>query len=204
MLIQSRKAYDDEFKGLDPKFTSYEAIAGSIALEGERLPRTILEPACGDGAIIRPLRESGRLVVGCDVYPYEGRPEGTVIRCSLTLPLVKTLGSDGVRHIIEAAVTNPPFSKALVFARRLLPEFRYVALLVRSNFYVEAASRDSFFELHPPTRVWFASLRLPMMHRYQWTGPRKSSNTAHCWLVWERDAEREFPRRFNWRKTLGV
>jgi hypothetical protein len=204
MRIQSRNRYDDEFKGLDPNFTSREAIASLIVLEGQRLPHTILEPACGAGAIVWPLRESGRLVVGNDVYAYEGRPEDTVIRCSLTLPLIKTIRVDGVEHVIEGAVTNPPFRKALAFARRLLAEFRYVALLVRSNFYVEAASRDAFFELHPPTRVYFFSLRAPMMHRYQWAGPRKSSNTAHCWLVWQRDAEREFPRRVNWQKVLGV
>jgi hypothetical protein len=203
MLIQSRNVYDDGFAGLDPNFTSPEAIASLIVLEGQRLPHTILEPASGDGAIVRPLRESGRLVIGNDVYPYEGRPGDTVIRCSLTLPLIKTVRADGMEHVIAGAVTNPPFSRALDFARRLLPEFRYVALLVRSNFYVEAASRDAFFELYPPTRVYFFSLRAPMMHRYQWAGPRKSSNTAHCWLVWERDAEREFPRRFNWRKVLG-
>ena len=55
----------------------------------------------------------------------------------------------------------------------------------------------------PDDRVWFASLRLPMMHRYQWAGPKKPSNTAHCWLVWERGAAREYPERFNWKELLG-
>jgi hypothetical protein len=204
MRTQSRNTYDDEFKGLDPNFTSYEAIASLIQLEGARLPRTILEPACGDGAIVRPLRDSGRLVACCDIYPYEGRPADTVICNSLTTPLTRTIEVDGVSYVIEGAVTNPPYAKALAFARLLLAEFPYVALLVRSNFYVEAARRDTFFEAHPPTRVWFASLRLPMMHRYRWAGPKKSSNTAHCWLVWQRGAPREFPTRFNYRTVLGL
>jgi hypothetical protein len=77
-------------------------------------------------------------------------------------------------------------------------------LLVRSNFYVEAARRDAFFVKHPPTRVWFASLRLPMMHRYRWAGPKKPSNTAHCGLVWERGLPPTLPQRFNWKEQLGI
>jgi len=67
-------------------------------------------------------------------------------------------------------VTNPPYKKALSFAKKMIAEFPYVALFVRSNFYVEAAAGDAFFEAHPPTRVWFASLRLPLPHRYKWAG----------------------------------
>ena len=63
-------------------------------------------------------------------------------------------------------------------------------LLVRSNFYVEAAARDAFFEAHPPTRVWFASLRLPLPHRYKWAGRRVSDNTARCRADAGRGAER--------------
>jgi len=33
-----------------------------IALEGGRMPATLREPCCGDGAIVVPLRASGREV----------------------------------------------------------------------------------------------------------------------------------------------
>ena len=55
-----------------------------------------------------------------------------------------TLGANVVAAC-EGAVTNPPYAKALAFARKMIVEHRYVALLVRSNFYVEAAGRDDFF-----------------------------------------------------------
>jgi hypothetical protein len=74
---------------------------------------------------------------------------------------------------------------------------------VRSNFYVEAAARDAFFAAHPPTGVWFASLRLPLPHRYKWAGKRVSDNTARCWLVWERGMPPTLPQRFNWKELLG-
>jgi hypothetical protein len=198
MRIQSRNKYADEFKGLDPNFTSPEAIECLIRLEGDRLPRTILEPCSGDGAIVRVLRKHGRMVQALDIYPYEGRPEDTVIGDYFD----QTTFGANVVALCEGAVTNPPYAKALDFAKKLIAEHRYVALLLRTNFWAEAAGRDEFFEKYPPTRVWLASLRLPMMHRYKWAGPKKSSNTAHCWLIWDRGTPREFPQRFNWRTVL--
>ena len=141
------------------------------------------------------LRAHGREVLPIDIYAYEGRPADTVIADYLNALQLDTSGYEG-------AITNPPYRHALAFAEKLLREHRYVGLLLRSNFYVEAAERDAFFEAHPPTRVWFASLRLPMMHRYGWTGPRQASNTAHCWLVWDNGAPREFPQRFDYRRVL--
>ena len=66
---------------------------------------------------------------------------------------------------VEDAVTNPPYKKALACAKKLIVEYRCVALLgphkiLRRN---RAARCDAFFEANPPTRVWFPSLRLPML-----------------------------------------
>ena len=64
---------------------------------------------------------------------------------------------------VEDAVTNPPYKKALACAKKLIVEYRYVALLGSLNFYAETAQHDAFFEANPPTRAWFPSLRLPML-----------------------------------------
>jgi hypothetical protein len=95
-----------------------------VRLEGERLPRTILEPASGDGAIVRVLRAHGHEVLPIDIYPYEGRPEDTVIADYFN-------GCPVDSRLCEGAVTNPPYAKALAFAEKLIVEHRYVALLVR-------------------------------------------------------------------------
>jgi hypothetical protein len=81
-----------------------------------------------------------------------------------------------------------------------------VALLVRTNFIFEGDERMELLDVrHPPTRVWTAGLRLPMMHRAGWTGKRTSSNTPYSWAIWDKRANhREFPQRFNWRKITAL
>jgi hypothetical protein len=167
MLAQNRRRHTDEFEDLDPYFTGVEAVECLITLEGDRLPQTILETAVGDGAIAKALQAHGRDVRAIDIYPYEGRPADTMIGDYFDLAPIA--GIDG-------AITNPPYKKALAFIEKMIAEYRYVAVLVRTNFYTEAAERDDFFEKYPPTRMWFASRRLLMMHRYRWAGPKKSSN----------------------------
>jgi hypothetical protein len=194
MLIQNRNTYTDGIENLDPYFTCPEAVASLLRLEGERLPQRIWEPACGDGAIVRPLIAAGRDVIASDIHAYDGRPDDRMVFDYLATPPFP--------DSIEGIVTNPPYRQAQAFAEKALVEAPYVALLVRSNFYVEAAERDAFFAAWPPTRVWLSSRRLPAMHRYRWTGNRVASNTPYCWLVWERGMPPSLPQRFDWRKLL--
>jgi hypothetical protein len=192
MRIQSRNGgYEDGLDGLDPYFTCPEAIASLIALEGDRLPQRLWEPAAGDGAIVAPLRATGRFVVASDIHDYG--LDGCAVQDYLT-----AIPPPG----IEGIVANPPYRQALQFALKALSEVPYVALLVRSNFTVEGIKRMAFRTSHPPTRIWCSARRLPMMHRYGWTGPRAPSNTPYCWLVWEHGAPREYPQDFDWRQFV--
>lgn len=192
MRIQSRNGYDDGLDDLDPYFTCREAIESLIILEGDRLPRRLWEPAAGDGAIVRPLRETGRFVVASDIHDYG--LDGCAINDYLTA--ASPLGVQGI-------ITNPPYKKALQFAEKALREVPYVALLVRSNFDIEGVKRMAFRAQDPSTRIWRSARRLPMMHRYGWTGKRALSNTPYCWQVWERGAPREFPQDFDWQWLLS-
>lgn len=192
--IQSRRKYTDRLDDLDPYFTCAEAIDSLIALEGDRLPQRLWGPAAGDGAIVHRSRAAGRTVLASDVHDY-GLAECRIVDY-FAMPPPPPGWIDGI-------VTNPPFTAALAFAQKAIAEVPYVALLVRSNFAIEGARRDQFFEDHPPTRTWHSSYRLPMMHRHGWAGNRASSNTPYSWLVWDPDADREFPRRFDWRKVLS-
>jgi hypothetical protein len=191
MRIQNRNAYDDGLDDLDPYFTCPEAVASLIALEGNRLPQRLWEPAAGDGAIVRLLRAAGHSVIASDVHDYG--LEGCGIRDYLTAE--PPAGIEGI-------VTNPPYRLAQQFAEKALGEVPYVAFLVRSNFDVEGVKRMPFRASHPPTRIWRSARRLPMMHRYGWTGNRAPSNTPYSWLVWERGMPREFPQDFNWHELL--
>jgi hypothetical protein len=46
-----------------------------------------------------------------------------------------------------------------------------------------------FWLNHPPSRIWISSRRLPMMHRYGWTGKEADSNVAYSWYVWDASSD---------------
>jgi hypothetical protein len=187
--LRAQGTHSMEERGLDAYFTPPEATIALLHLERAYLPRVIWEPFAGDGAIVNLMRQHGYEVHASDIRGY-GLP-GCVIADYRDLE-----PPDGV----EAIVSNPPYGQALEFAERAITQVRYVAFLVRSNFLIEGSGRDAFRAEHHPTRTWHASLRLPMMHRYGWPGPRTSSNVPYSWAVWDRRANHvELPQTFNWR-----
>ena len=107
-------------------------------------------------------------------------------------------------HGVLGIVTNPPYRRAVEFARKALGEVPYLALLLRTNF-LESTTRLPFFRKHPPARVWVSSRRLPMMHRHGWVGPRAPSNTCFAWFVWDQSAEAKgVIGWFDWRALPAV
>jgi hypothetical protein len=96
MRIQSSHHLAD--RGLDPYFTPPEAIMSLLQLEAEYLPRVIWEPAAGDGAIARPLREAGHEVIATDLvdYGWDG--------CQSGIDYLTAEPSSGV----EGIITNRP------------------------------------------------------------------------------------------------
>ena len=186
--LRIQSSHTREERGLDPYFTCPEAVHALLCLEAEQLPRVIWEPAAGDGAIVRPLRDAGRTVIASDVADYG--LAGCMIADYLT--------ADPPPEI-EEIVTNPPFRQAADFVRKAITEVPYIALLLRTNF-LEGADRLALFEHHPPARIRVSSRRLPMMHRRGWDGPRASSNTAHAWFVWDARAEqKQVLSQFDWK-----
>jgi hypothetical protein len=105
MRIQSSHGFDQ--RGLDAYWTCPEAIEALIALEGDQLPRRIWEPAAGDGAIVKPLRASSRIVHASDIAEY-GLP-GCHTMDYLSAPTPPTGWADGI-------ITNPPYKLAQEFA----------------------------------------------------------------------------------------
>jgi len=187
LRLQSKHSSED--RGLDAYFTPPVAVHSLLCLERQYLPQSIWEPAAGAGAIVHVLRDAGYTVTASDIADY-GLEGGEKLDYLAAAP------PPG----IEAVVTNPPFAKAEAFARKALSEVSYVALLLRTNF-LESAEREPFFAEHPFARMWVPSLRLPMMHRWGWTGPRAPSNTAHAWFVWDRNTDQKNTvGHFNWKK----
>lgn len=135
---------------------------------------TAWEPACGEGHMVRPLKEYFGHVTASDVQAYPGA--GAYRLHDFLLP---------GRPIVEAdwIVTNPPFNLAEDFARRALEVTRRgVALLVRTNF-LEGQKRWRLFRDHPPAVVAQFAERVPMFRgRLDAAG---SSATSYAWFVWD-------------------
>jgi hypothetical protein len=151
-------------RGLDANWTPGPVTRALSHLE--HLPRRILDPACGKGAILDVLQAEGHKVIGGDIFDW-GWPNAYV-GDYLTRP---SSSAD------TAIITNPPYRLAMPFLEKALRDgSEYVAFLLRLNF-LESMRRKPFFEACPPSRVWVSSRRFEM-HREGWEGAKVSSNTA--------------------------
>ena len=69
MRLQSSHCLDD--RGLDAYLSPPCAVQSLIAIEGDRIPRRLWEPAAGDGnGMVLPLRAAAFHVVASDVTDY--------------------------------------------------------------------------------------------------------------------------------------
>lgn len=178
--------------GLDAYFTPEEATISLLHFERSYIPRVVWDPYAGDGAITKLMARLGYEMHASDIKDYglEG--------CQIADYRIAQ-----VPEGVEAIISNPPFAWALEFLKRALSQVPYVAFLLRTHFLVEAVTRDAFLDEHPVTRPYYASLRLPRMHRFGWTGKKTSGLTPYSWAVWDSRAKHvELPRRFNWREIM--
>lgn len=153
------------------------------------MPRTILEPSCGDGAIVAPLRAAGYKVYASDLVA-RGCPDST---------LADFLAPFEVPSGIEGVITNPPFKIAPAFITKALTLAPYVVMLARVAF-LEGMGRKLWFETSPLARVHVSSRRLPMMHRNGETISNVSSAMAFAWFVWDaRHVGEPVIRWFDWK-----
>lgn len=135
-----------------------------------RLNDPVLDPCCGDGAILGVLFAAGRTVCGLELDAARGGTSGSVsIRDALTpepWPQHRTI------------ITNPPYSLAMEFIERALreaPEDADVAFLLRLNFL--GSQRRAAFHRSYPSDVYV----LP--RRPSFTGGGTDA-TEYCWMVW--------------------
>jgi hypothetical protein len=152
-------------------------VAVRALMRAEALPKTLWEPACGPGAIVRVLREAGHVVLSTDLVDYKS-PDQDFHGIDFTKPL------DGIPPI-DAIVMNPPFVHAMKFVELGLERAPKVYALLRLAF-LESETRYSYFRAGYLHRVHVFSNRLPMMHRDGWEGPKASSTIAFAWFVFDR------------------
>lgn len=177
--------------------TPLEAMKTLLALE--RFGPVIWEPACGRGAISRPLEQAGHEVALSDLVDY-----GTASKdgeCQRVVDFLETTARDapgfqqrpnGPSGSDFDIVTNPPYGEVLNrFVAHALQVHRprKMALLLNLNFLAGADDADRNFALDAaaPARILVFTRRLPMMHRDGWNGDLASSRMNTAWFVWERD-----------------
>lgn len=172
------------------------AAAVRALLSVEPVPLTVWEPACGPGAIVKVLRDSGRGVIATDLVDY-GCPDS---RARVDF-LMEREAPPGV----PAIVTNPPFKNAddfVAHAVSLVPEVYMllrVAFLEGLRWWPIGTHRNALDLGAHLARVWVFAPRLDMMHREGWDGPKANSGMAFAWFVFERDCRKvRGPARVSW------
>ncbi len=165
------------FADLDgPDFYPTPGWATHALVDNESFEGSIWEPACGDGTMVRVLRETGNPVDASDLFD---RGYGKI-----GVDFLKSSRS------VENIVTNPPYNSAEGFVDAGLRQAtRKVCLLLRLAFLEGANRQRTIFRKNPPARVWAFSERITF---YPAGAVRKGSGTtAYAWFVWDKQASRQ-------------
>lgn len=145
----------------------------------------ILDPACGQGNIVRTCRAAGLNAVGSDLRERDGaRAE------SWFLGAQDWLTADHLHG--DAIIMNPPYGRALLaeaFIRRALsrPCSEKVAAFVNAKFLFGAGRAKGLFAEHPPSRVWPVVPR-PSCPPGQFLldgGKAQGGVENYVWMVWD-------------------
>lgn len=158
--------------------------AATLALLGvEKFEGGIWEPACGDGAISRVLKDAGYFVHSTDL-----------IDRGFGVPNVDFLLD--YTNYADNIVTNPPFKFAEEFTRHALARSRRkVAMLCRLG-WLEGQARKQLFQNSPLARVWVFSKRVPMLRGGDQMMKGGGGMIAFAWYVW--DHAHEGPPTLGW------
>jgi len=154
----------------------------------------IHEMACGDGALVLPLRAAGYNVIASDIVD-RGCPDSHVQDF-----LAPGFGpSDAAQRRRIAGFTNPPFNRACEFIVKGCAQYDYLAMVLRFRFRAakQLVTPEGVKDLAhgkplwrttriPLARMIVPKARWPMMHRDGYAGPRTDSSTIDFAIfVWE-------------------
>ena len=140
------------------------------------------EPACGDGAMVRPLEQYFSSVSFSDVHDY-----------GIGATVLDFLWPSPTQF--DWIITNPPFRLGCDFALTAIERARVgAAMLVRTAFLESIGRYQRLFSKHPPTILQFTE-RVPMV-KGRLDG-KAASATAYCWLAWRKQSPWEHAR-FEW------
>lgn len=138
---------------------------------------TAWEPACGEGHMVRPLREYFKTVCESDVHDYGGNRIHDFTMSYLP---------EHWESQIDWVITNPPFKDAEKFIGRGLEIATVgVAIFVRLAFVEGIGRYNNLFRPHPPSIIAQFTERVPILRGR--LDKDASSATAYCWIVWRKN-----------------
>lgn len=154
----------------------------------------VYDMACGDGALVLPLRDAGYKVLASDIVD-RGCPDSHVQ--DFLAPTFGTKTEAQRRRI--AGFANPPFNRACEFIVKACEQYDYFAAILRARFVCskhlvddqgvkDMANGKPIWQV---TRIPFARMirpksRWPMMHRDGYDGQKTDSSTIDFAIfVWE-------------------
>jgi hypothetical protein len=133
-----------------------------------------LEPACGEGHMVKVLREYFGRVDASDIADYG------FAKTADFLTAYKTLGQ------YDWIITNPPFNLAEKFVNLSLEiATRGVAILVRTVFIESVGRYERLFRERPPSVFAQFVERVPMVKGR--LDPKASTATGYSWLIWTKN-----------------
>lgn len=166
----------------------------------ERLGRSLStmsawEPACGEGHMVRPLREYFRTVRASDVHPYVTIDGQAFELVDFANQLMPPMGA------ADFIITNPPFMLAEQFIAASMARSRVgFALFVRSAFLEGQERYDTLWTVNPPTHILQFTERVVLLKDRliqsgkvdpfaEKPGTKASTATSYVWLVWLHHSE---------------
>jgi hypothetical protein len=158
-----------------PDFFPTPEWATCALIHNEEFVGSMWEPACGDGAMVRILKDTGCPVEATDLYDRGYGQSG--------IDFLKT------SRLVDNIITNPPYNSAEGFVESGLRQAtRKLCLLLRLAFLEGANRQRTIFAKTPPARVWVFSERITF---YPAGAVQKGSGTtAYAWFVWDKQVSR--------------
>lgn len=146
---------------------------------------TVLEPACGDGAMAHVLKSYFAYVKASDLHDYG-------------------YGTDGIDFLLKGPdqpadwiITNAPFKLAEKFILTALDRARIgVAIFARSSFAEGVGRYARLFKPWPPLAILQFTERVTLVKGR--LDPTVSSATSYAWFVWRLPCNPMDETEFHW------
>lgn len=145
-----------------------QALLNHVSFHGP-----IMEPCCGDGAMVNVLKQTGQPIIASDIVD---RGFGAVMDFL------------DVQEPIANIVTNPPFNVAEpLLTHALSLASQKVCFLLRTAFLESRRRYGSFYQLTPPSKLLVFTERLSMYPKGH--DVNGGGTTSYAWFIWDKQDE---------------